>query len=258
MHSTQETHSLRPRTLLPLAQFTVTAIVTVLIGILATPAPVHADEPITAQTIVSRNGARWNAPASSARVFASFAPVVKPTNNSVGNTPSDGVQKEFSISSIIGADERVRVKNTDTFPYRAIVFLRIEFRDSIITGCTGAMIGRRLVATAGHCIYDPAWGWATSARVYPALNAKVAPFGSTKATEFYSVQGWITSALPDFDYGAIQLDSPLGNQTGWLGMTALKKDALLATEVRVTGYPADKPRQTMWMDADRIYRTSPT
>src|SRR5581483_5457702 len=147
MHSTHETHSLRPRTLLPLLQLTMTALlVIVLIEILATPAPVHADEPVTEQTIVSRNGAHWNAPLSSASSFASFAPNTKPKHKLVGVAPSDGVQTEFSTQSIIGKDGRVRVKKTEAFPYRAIVYLRIEFEKGITAECTGGLIGPRTIA----------------------------------------------------------------------------------------------------------------
>ena len=56
-----------------------------------------------------------------------------------------------NAGSIIGVDRRARVKSTTEFPARATTF--ITFRQGTFRlSCTGWLIGKDTVATAGHCI----------------------------------------------------------------------------------------------------------
>ena len=56
--------------------------------------------------------------------------------------------------SVIGRDDRIRVTNTTLYPYRAIVHLVIQFNGQEVYGCTGALISKDTVFTAGHCVYN--------------------------------------------------------------------------------------------------------
>ena len=56
--------------------------------------------------------------------------------------------------SVIGRDNRIRVTNTTLYPYRAIVHLVIQFNGQEVYGCTGALISKDTVFTAGHCVYN--------------------------------------------------------------------------------------------------------
>lgn len=219
-----------------------------------------AQQPITVQTIISRSGARWNAPTSPETFFASYEPSPNSpqTENAAANLKASPGQPLTPIDrgSVIGKDNRRRVKNTRAFPYSAIVFLRISFPGGMYTECTGWVVSPRIVATAGHCIQDPGLGWAESANVYAGLDQEAA-LGSARAREFFTVVGWQESHLPEFDYGAIQLDSSLGDRVGWMGMAVLSSDALSALTVRVTGFPADKPAQTLWTDTGPLRRAAP-
>ena len=63
--------------------------------------------------------------------------------------------------SVIGRDNRIRVTNTTLYPYRAIVHLVIQFNGQEVYGCTGALISKDTVFTAGHCVYNKKLGgWA--------------------------------------------------------------------------------------------------
>lgn len=223
-------------------------------------APARAADPITVNTVVSRSGAHWNAPPSAQPYFPTYSPPAHPSRTK-SNT---GPERDAAISmlaptapgSVIGKDGRTRVTNTRDLPYRAIVFLSIDFGIATLE-CTGILIGPHTVATAGHCVHDPGLGWAVNAHAYPALDGKNTPFPAAIGTEFFTVTGWIESAEPEFDYGAIQLDTDIGNETGWLGMSVLDNAMLSKLPVRVTGYPADKPHKTMWTMAGPIQRVSP-
>jgi len=213
------------------------------------PAPVAADDPISVNTIVSSTGSQWNAPPAPENFFPTYVPPTTPSANQT--TDVEFAQPRHLLAlrapgSIIGADGRTQIQDTREFPYRAIVFLQVQFDGGYYLECSGTLIGAHTVATAGHCVRDAGLGWARGARVYPALNGDTAPYEMARALEFYSVTGWIESYQPEFDYGAIQLDRDVGSETGWLGMTVLDKTELQRMTLRVTGYPADKPPKTMW------------
>jgi glutamyl endopeptidase len=224
------------------------------------PGTVVADEPITVNTIVSRSGAHWNAPPSAEPFFPAYAPPAAPESANYSFSFPELGRPANSLAlrapgSIIGKDGRTRIQDTRVFPYRALVFLRVDFGGYTLE-CTGALIGAHMVATAGHCVRDPSLGWATGARVYPALNGTSAPYEMALGTEFYSVTGWLESFRPEFDYGAIRLDKDAGSETGWFGMTVFDKPTLRKLTVRVTGYPADKPYKTMWTMAGPLRRVT--
>lgn len=150
------------------------------------------------------------------------------------------------INSVIPPDGRVKVTGTTTYPYRAIAKLSITFPSGITAGCTGWFIGSRTVATAGHCVYQAAYGgWATSATAYPGKNGSSNPYGSSTAHRFFSVTGWTQNGDWNYDYGAIQLNSALGDTVGWFGFRWQSSNTF-SGKYTVTGYPGDKPSGTMW------------
>ncbi|MGA8943992.1 MAG: serine protease [Thermoactinomyces sp.] len=158
---------------------------------------------------------------------------------------------EASTESIIGSDNRTRVKDTTAYPYRAIVHI-----ESDIGNCTGWMIGPDTVATAGHCVYDPDQKqWASWARIYPGRDGNKAPYGSANAKRFYSVTGWTAQGNHNYDYGAIKLDENLGKQTGWFGYR-WQSGSLNGIRVNVSGYPGDKDYGTQWEHWDQIRETT--
>lgn len=152
--------------------------------------------------------------------------------------------------SVIGADGRIRVNPTTSFPYRAIAQLRVTFPNGGTYGCTGWFIGPRTVATAGHCVYNSSYGgWATVITAYPGKNGTSTPYGSSTAYRKFSVTGWTQSRNWNYDYGAIQLNSPLGNTVGWFGFRWQSSNTFSGSYT-VTGYPCDKPSGTMWRMSD--------
>jgi V8-like Glu-specific endopeptidase len=156
---------------------------------------------------------------------------------------------------VIGADDRVRVTATTTFPWRAVCSLRITAKDNSQWIGTGWFVGPRTLITAGHVVFiHSRGGWARSIEVIPGRNAASKPYGSALATSFRSVTGWTQSKDTSYDYGAIVLPSgsPLGNQTGWFGFANLTSSSLQGLTVNLSGYPGDKPAGTQWWHARSI------
>jgi glutamyl endopeptidase len=155
---------------------------------------------------------------------------------------------QFGIESIIGLDKRKQVLDTTTFPARAIA--KITFTGG---GCTGFMIGRNTVATAGHCVAEDGV-WRTNVRVYPGRNGDDTPFGSCSARNnsqpgvgLFTSAEWFFGEDEEYDYGAIKLDCEVGNATGWFGLWTTN---LVGTKTTVSGYPGDKPAGTQWLSND--------
>ena len=151
--------------------------------------------------------------------------------------------------SVIGPDGRTKVSPTTTYPSRAIAYLYITWADNTAGSCTGWFIGPRTLATAGHCVYNTAGGaghgWAKNIYVYPGRNGASAPYGVTASHKLFAVTGWTTSGNPDYDYGAIQTNAPLGNTVGQFLLRTQVGNIFTGT-FTVRGYPGDKPAGTMW------------
>lgn len=170
------------------------------------------------------------------------------------------------LESVIGTDERVRIFDTNQFPYSAIAALEITAKDGTMYVGTAWFVSETVLITAGHCVFvrDPlhpgANGWVRSIRVIPGRNGRgpgSEPFRSVTATRFRSVAGWVNHGRAESDYGAIFLPAgatPNGKQVGTFGLKVHSDDKLSALHLNVAGYPADKKgpeTQTLWYDVKK-------
>lgn len=165
--------------------------------------------------------------------------------------PKSQKENNASQESVIGPDNRTRVKDPSKYPYSAIVHI-----ESDIGSCTGWMISPDTVATAGHCIFDPDQKkWASWAKVYPGRDGDRLPYGYAEAKRLYSVAGWTRQGNSNYDYGAIKLDKDVGKNTGWFGYR-WQTGSFDGTQVNISGYPGDKDHDTQWEHRDQIRETT--
>lgn len=164
--------------------------------------------------------------------------------------------------SVIGVDERVRISPASAHPWRVHCALQIMARDGSRWIGTAFFIGRRVLATAGHVVFinspSPARrGWVRSIDVMPGRDGSDLPYGTVTSTRFYSVRGWTEHADEEYDYGAIVLDTPLGERTGWLGFGAYTDGTLTSSTGNLSGYPSDRGNGAQqWYMARRIASVS--
>lgn len=157
--------------------------------------------------------------------------------------------------ALIGRDDRVRITDSEDYPWRTICSLRITAGDGSPWVGTGWFIAPRVVITAGHCVYIHNRGkWVRSIEVIPGRDGGTMPYGMQRATRFRSVGGWVQRKKPEFDYGAILLGSSqeFAPYPGNLLFDDLSDSDLTGLRINVAGYPGDKPTGTMWWHHDRI------
>lgn len=161
--------------------------------------------------------------------------------------PGLAPSEQISIQGVIGSDERRHVSPTTNPPWRSIVSLDVRFSNGR-GSCTGFFIGPRIIATAGHCVYDfdDGGGWATSVRVIPGRDGLKEPFGWQYALQIFTNNKWVQEGDRQLDFGAVQLpDNTLSNKVGWFPYAAFTDQSLLGLSpnlvANLAGYPGMEP-----------------
>lgn len=160
--------------------------------------------------------------------------------------------------TVLGEDNRRQIQNTGDLPWRMNASLLITARDGSSWIGTGWFVSPRVLITAGHCLYirnsgvAGRDGWVQRITVIPGRNGNTMPYGQAVSTSFRSVVGWTKNGDADYDYGAIILNTPLGNQTGWYGYGNYSDADLIGKAANISGYPGDKPAGTQWYHAGKI------
>lgn len=167
-----------------------------------------------------------------------------------------GEDANLEPTSIIGPDDRVHItgERIRKFPNRAIIHIEQADGDD----CSGALIGPRTVATAGHCLYDPdTQQWQGIDYIAPGQDGSTRPYGSCGFVKRFVSSGWKRFGAKGADYGAIKLNCTVGNRTGWLGFIRDPDIVVVGLTSIISGYPADKDEGTQWRSVDQIRRVTP-
>ncbi|MEP6798899.1 MAG: trypsin-like serine protease [Lapillicoccus sp.] len=205
---------------------------------------VTTDAALSPDALVSASGSVVTPQQGAASLAAHQGKGVQGSSPSLGAAGSTGAAPE----SIIGTDNRFRVNPTTSFPYRATVLI---LRNGNLH-CTGWMISKDTLLTAGHCVHTGGSGgsWYSGLTFKPGSNGGTAPYGTLTSRGTWSLNGWVNSGSTEYDAAIIKLSRPVGNTVGWYGMW-WQSAALDGLFSRVTGYPGDKPKQ-QWMSYDSV------
>ena len=116
----------------------------------------------------------------------------------------------------------------------------IDIRSSNGGPCSGALVGAKIVLTAGHCLFDGGKKRATPSNITVYAGGKDASIRA-KAVKAYSNVLWekgVEIVNREADYGIIILDKPIGNEVGTYGVR--NTVAVVGEMVTVVGFPGGK------------------
>jgi V8-like Glu-specific endopeptidase len=114
------------------------------------------------------------------------------------------------------------------------------------------MVGDAHVLTASHVLHwHGSGGTATDVLFTTAQNGEGnVPYGTFKATKFFTHERWRDHKDFDFDFGIIKLSAQPG--VGYLGIFLATDQILQGRKFRLAAYPSDKGTYEMWTSEDGI------
>jgi glutamyl endopeptidase len=147
--------------------------------------------------------------------------------------------------SVIGPDTRHRVDNTAVYPHSAVVAIRFTAGHY----CSGVMVGRDTVMTAGHCLYNvTAKTWADILSVRPGRNGNRAPLGSCGIRYMVIFTHFKDTGDANYDIGAIKVSCSEPERLGYFGLYTTTAN-INGTGAIIYGYPTSRDGQ-QWGAAD--------
>lgn len=157
------------------------------------------------------------------------------------SSPANPGTNALSIQpeSVIGADDRILISPTTSYPWRAQAKLYVKYPNGKTFICSGTLINPKYLISAGHCVFDKGQGgWATSIEIIPGLDNNYKPYGSVYASYMRTYQGWTIDENSNYDISLITLNSAIGNTVGWFGYTYYANPT--GVSANIVGYPGDR------------------
>jgi len=154
---------------------------------------------------------------------------------------------EKRISTPLFTSSRIVPQTADTaYPYSTVGRLTFTIPGQGTASCSAAVINRRLVLTAGHCVHrgsEDTLGFYSNFMFTPAYRNGAAPFGTWTATAYSVTGAWAAGKgiYPNpGDFGVLEIADQggkrIGDVTGWLGVLP---NHLFPNIVTMLGYPSN-------------------
>lgn len=147
---------------------------------------------------------------------------------SASDDPSAKNYGRTSLNSVYHyGDRQVDPKLRSDYPYRTVGWFVFVKSNGASARCSAQLIGRSILATAGHCVHaggTGASGWIRSGTFYPAYANATSAYGYATAATVYTTSGWYGTGALDrgYDVALVVLNkrsgtsSEIGAATGTL------------------------------------------
>ncbi len=144
--------------------------------------------------------------------------------------------------AVLGADNRVAVRDTSVFPWSAICQLEAVFPSGAALTGTAALVGPTAALTAAHCVYDHRLGgMARRVVVRAGLSGKPVADQTAVATRLCVPPAWQQRSEGRYDLALLGLDRALGYRAGWFRFGTFAPARLHGALINLSGYPVDRP-----------------
>ena len=142
---------------------------------------------------------------------------------------------DINQKDVCDVDNRIKVQNATSLPYKAICRLYITNQNEDRTVGTGWLAHPNKLYTAGHCVYNhKRGGWAKSIVVVPGKSGDSEPYGQYTASAIFTTSEWKNNESQRYDMGAIKLSSNVTHNE-------FINPSIDYTNIgTVSGYPTDK------------------
>lgn len=154
----------------------------------------------------------------------------------------------LDVKNIHGLYSRTKVEDLTNFRIQVTGFI---YDSETKANCTGTLIGPKHVITAAHCVYNfKTKAWSNALTFTPGkLSKDDAGKGTFSFKRIFLQKEYVENMSEDFDFALIELDTSIGETTGWVGFRSLKKEEISEAKsmsISFAGYPGDKEIGSLW------------
>lgn len=140
----------------------------------------------------------------------------------------------INTCGVIDTDDRYVIRDTTDAHYKAVCYVLAYYGKDCYRG-SGILVGKKVLLTASHLLYNKERGWASSVVVYPAYNNGDAPYGGA-LWAYTSIGKYYDTKNENDDWGIVKLATSIGEKTGYYNIsTTLKK----GDKITLFSYPSD-------------------